>query len=550
MRLVHRRCAWIAVLSALWVVSASVLPALAAPLAGPPVASPMGRRVYLASFDSSLSGWSPVTRQTGNNIFNACEGGTCFVRLETGNSATEYPVLHNGSLPWPSAATDIEVRWRFRSYDANIRAGYGVSMWFTNGFTTIADFGVAGGAGAHFWAQVDSQPTYNPGWDAGWHMARSVRKSGQWYVYLDGVAVVPQGYTYTPTPTWAAFGDPTTQPWAGKWLTLDIDYFEIWQNDPPGASISGPTTLVLGNGAGTYTITGSDADANLSYLRAYRSPTATQSWLQLNPTVSCSGSSCTGTVSWDPQATGDGPGQYYLAVNAWDREDLKCTGNAPGGTRDLWGNPISGWADCGASDVLVVNVVNPTPTPTRTPTSTPTRTPTATNTPTATSTSTRTPTPTNTATSTPTRTPTPTVTPTSTPTATFTPTRTPTATATNTPTRTPTASRTPTPTTPRPDEYPNGHPGAGFDGGRLSLPAVVRPADADATRHLGLRSARLSGRPRHRHRRPGSGRPEPHLQDVHRQWKGLHPECSDSRRSGFRHFPARHVAGAGKRLEQ
>jgi hypothetical protein len=426
------------------------LPVSAAPLAGAPVTSPMGRRVYLATFDSDLNGWSPLTRQAGNNIFNACESGTCFVRLETGNSATMYPVLHNGSLPWPAAATDLEVRWRFRSYDANIRSGYGVSMWFTSGMTTIAGFGVTGGSGAHYWAQVDSQATYTPGWNNGWHMARAVRKSGQWYVYLDGVAAPSQGYTYTPNPTWAAFGDPTSQPWAGKWLTLDIDYFEIWENDPPGASISGPTTLVLGNGAGTYTITGSDSDANLSYLRAYRSPTATQSWLQLNPTVSCSGSSCSGSVSWNPQATGDGPGQYYLVVNAWDQEDLKCTGNAPGGTRDLWGNPVTGWADCGASDVLVVNVVNPTPTPTRTPTATATRTPTATSTPTRTPTYTPSPTATATRTATPTNTATSTYTPsptaTNTPAPTNTPTRTPTATSapTYTPSPSPTATRTAT----------------------------------------------------------------------------------------------------------
>lgn len=441
MRTLQRIIQLLAVAAGVWLGSAShALPVSAAPLASAPVASPMGRRVYLAGFDGSLNGWTSVTRQAGNNIFNACEGSTCFVRLETGNSATMYPVLHNGSLPWPAAGTDIEVRWRFRSYDANIRSGYGVSMWFTSGSTTVAGFGVTGGSGAHYWAQVDSQPTYIPAWNNGWHMARAVRKSGQWYVYLDGVAAPSQGYTYTPNPTWAAFGDPTSQPWAGKWLTLDVDYFEIWENDPPGASISGPTTLVLGNGAGTYTITGSDPDANLSFLRAYRSPTGVQSWVQLSPTVSCSGSSCSGSVTWDPRATGDGPGQYYLVVNGWDQEDLKCTGNAPGGTRDLWGNAISGWADCGASDVLVVNVVNPTSTPTYTPTATPTRTPT--NTPTRTATPTYTPSPT--ATNTPTRTPTYTPTSSPSPTATRTPTPTQTPMPTNTPTAT--ATRTPSPT--------------------------------------------------------------------------------------------------------
>jgi hypothetical protein len=100
--------------------------------------------------------------------------------------------------------------------------------------------------------------------------------------------------------------------------------------------------------------------------------------------------------------------------------------------------------------IIFINVIPPTPTPTRTPTSTapPTRTPTPTTPPTRTPTptATRTPTPTATYTWVPTRTPTPTATPTrtSTPTATYTwvPTRTPTPTAT--PTRPPTDTATPT----------------------------------------------------------------------------------------------------------
>lgn len=208
---------------------------------------------------------------------------------------------------------------------------------------------------------------------------------------------------------------------------------------PPSGTISGLTTVVFGT-TPTYHTTGAATDGRLTFIEAYSARVDTPNiWTRFGSSICPGGAVCASIASdfvWSPPATG----QYYLIVNASEGANAPwCSGNL-NGTRDLWGNPLtlSGLYDCGSSDWLIVNVVNPTatPSPTVTPSATPTAT--ATNTPSATRTNTFTPTWTPTATRTNTLT--------NTPTATFTPTPTRTSLPTSTRTWTPTATNTPTPT--------------------------------------------------------------------------------------------------------
>ena len=113
----------------------------------------------------------------------------------------------------------------------------------------------------------------------------------------------------------------------------------------------GATSLLPGT---TYYHAGivADTDSNLSNLKGFVSLTAAASWTQLGTTTTCSGSSCSGTKSWTPSATGT----YYIVVNAPDATSLWCSVNYNSGN-DLWGAPLgAGWYDCAAGDKLTVTV--------------------------------------------------------------------------------------------------------------------------------------------------------------------------------------------------
>ena len=235
--------------------------------------------------------------------------------------------------------------------------------------------------------------------------------------------ISPCGVTPTPTntqtPTQTQTSTPSPTPALGSWIMIntsgDVDISGMAFNTevtaaPPGFPSTPATTLTGNSELGTNTLTVKGVTTNLLY--------------QFITVIDSNGASQQQALSPIPFGANVNFPNVFIDVNT----------------------PIQ---------ILVQEILPPTPTPTETPTPTNTPTETPTNTPTQTQTQTPTTTPSETPTNTPSETPTntPSNTPTNTPTQTqtqtptTTPSETPTNTPSNTPTNTPTQTQTQTPTT-------------------------------------------------------------------------------------------------------
>jgi len=179
---------------------------------------PGGRRqVFRTDFNTAgnLEGWN-IMRQPANTSVQVTNG---YLQLSTLADSNEYPVVERTGIPWP--AGDMEIEWRFSSPDAGSRSGFGVNTWVTNGFTKIGSFGIYGSPVGYIWSEYDSAGPIRQGLDTGWHTALIIRHGGVYDFYLDGA--YKASWNYAAAPTWTAIGDPSTQSWAGLWLTMRLD---------------------------------------------------------------------------------------------------------------------------------------------------------------------------------------------------------------------------------------------------------------------------------------------------------------------------------------
>ena len=147
-------------------------------------------------------------------------------------------------------------------------------------------------------------------------------------------------------------------------------------NCPPTSSITGPSTIILGQ-TGSYTATARDRTGGVSIVSIHVSPystfSVTPSWTTIGNKTDCGGSTPCQliNVSWTPTTTGE----YYIVTTA----SKACTGN-----RNPWCNFYLGTINCspnyscGSSGYIHVIVNASALTPTRTPTPTPSPTPTPT----------------------------------------------------------------------------------------------------------------------------------------------------------------------------
>lgn len=115
---------------------------------------------------------------------------------------------------------------------------------------------------------------------------------------------------------------------------------------PPGSpvcSVSGPTNLAFGGGAGSYTFRGDDGDSNLNSVEGWWSPESVENWTNIFDHNFSNRASYTTTQSWACPGVGD----YYVVCNAYDSSGRQCSGN-----------PFQlppGWDGCGVNSALMVN---------------------------------------------------------------------------------------------------------------------------------------------------------------------------------------------------
>lgn len=134
----------------------------------------------------------------------------------------------------------------------------------------------------------------------------------------------------------------------------------------PTAILQGPVSVTKGSTV-VYAPTGTAGSGTLTSLKVYRSPKQIpNSWVELTP-LACVGVTCQ-SLTWDTST--EVIGDYYLVVNVANSLGQQCSGNAPGGTKDLWGNTLTSWSDCGSGSRLSVNL-GTTTIVTTTPTSSP-----------------------------------------------------------------------------------------------------------------------------------------------------------------------------------
>jgi hypothetical protein len=471
----------------------------------PLLQGPGGRRqVFRTDFNvaGNFEGWN-IMRQPANTSVLVTNG---YLQLSTLADTNEYPVVERAGIPWP--AGDMEIEWRFSSPDAAGRAGFGVNTWVTNGFTKIGSYGIYGSPAGYLWSEYDSAGVIPQGLDADWHTALIIRHGGVYDFYLDGA--YRASWAYGAAPTWTAIGDPTTQTWAGLWLTMRLDYYAVFDYPPTPTPTATATATTTKTNTPTATPTATATRPPTSTPSATPAPTATPT---RTATATATRTATPATPTATPTATvrpviltlqatyrylqwygpvtqvltgrysGPAPvGGRTIAITCETPEgDLQVTTvrTAWDGSFTLLAGPwdpyfgttvLSTWR-AQARDVssgvysnpviwdvidAPINTATPTPTATLTTTPsatvTPSRTPTVTPIATATASATATPTPSPraTATATPTWTPTHTLTPSATATASPTRTPTPTLTPSCTPTATTTATptRTPTPTPP------------------------------------------------------------------------------------------------------
>ena len=164
-------------------------------------------------------------RQPGNTSVQVTNG---YLQLSTFGDTAQYPVVERTGIPWP--AGDMAIEWRFSSPDAAGRSGFGVNTWVTNGFTKIGSYGIYGSPAGYIWSEYDSAGSLRQGLDTAWHTALIIRHGGVYDFYLDGA--YKASWAYANAPTWTAIGDPSTQAWAGLWLTMRLDYYAVYDYPP------------------------------------------------------------------------------------------------------------------------------------------------------------------------------------------------------------------------------------------------------------------------------------------------------------------------------
>ena len=517
----------------------------AAPRPAPLAQGPGGRRqVFRSDFNTpgNLEGWN-IMRQPGNTSVQVTNG---YLQLSTFGDTAQYPVVERTGIPWPTG--DMAIEWRFSSPDAAGRSGFGVNTWVTNGFTKIGSYGIYGSPAGYIWSEYDSAGSLRQGLDTAWHTALIIRRGGVYDFYLDGA--YKASWAYANAPTWTAIGDPSTQAWAGLWLTMRLDYYAVYDYPPtptPTATASATRTATATPTA-TQTYTPSPTPTRTPTPTATASPTPAAGqiigyvFLDSNGDGWRQGSETAGLAGVSVHAR-QGSATYAVqsGANGW----YQLSGLPPGSYTVTEDQPV-GYVST-SPDVVAVGVpeglavivnfgeqawtATPTASATATPSPTATRTPTPTPTVTASATATGTATPSATATATRTPTSTPTATPTRTPTTTASATAT--GTATSTPTWTPTPSATPIPVT---------HGTAGD----LPLPAVVRADDPSVDRPLHRpHAAGRAHRDGHLPRALGRLRRRQH--DNGSRW-AIQSDGA-ARLPGLRHNGDRHLArpGAGRR---
>lgn len=115
---------------------------------------------------------------------------------------------------------------------------------------------------------------------------------------------------------------------------------------PPTGTVSGPTTLGVGQ-TGTYTVTASDPDSDLSRVEFYAETGPGSGNFGFIDYDTCGGGSCSIAKPFSTNTAGT----YWLTMNAYDQAGYRCTGNP-------YSIP-SDYNDCGGSSRMQVTVVGP-----------------------------------------------------------------------------------------------------------------------------------------------------------------------------------------------
>jgi hypothetical protein len=419
----------------------------AAPRPAPLAQGPGGRRqVFRSDFNTpgNLEGWN-IMRQPGNTSVQVTNG---YLQLSTFGDTAQYPVVERTGIPWPTG--DMAIEWRFSSPDAAGRSGFGVNTWVTNGFTKIGSYGIYGSPAGYIWSEYDSAGSLRQGLDTAWHTALIIRRGGVYDFYLDGV--YKASWAYANAPTWTAIGDPSTQAWAGLWLTMRLDYYAVYDYPPTPTPTGTPTRTPTATPSLTPSATATPTwtPSATATPTASATPTATASptpapgqvigyvfldsngdgWRQGTETAGLAGVSIharQGSATYSVQSGANG----WYQISGLPPGSYTVTEDQPVGYVSTSPDTVAVGVPEGLA--VIVNFGEQARTATPTPTVTASATATGTPSPSATATATRTPTST------------PTATPTRTPTATAS--ATVTGTATSTPTWTPTPSATPIPVT-------------------------------------------------------------------------------------------------------
>jgi len=128
-------------------------------------------------------------------------------------------------------------------------------------------------------------------------------------------------------------------------------YVDLWWHYtpslPPSCSVSGSTNVIVGDDV-SYCVDPSDAPLGAEI---WKSPQTSQSWTNVRPKTV--GYGCN-TTSFNQVGT------YYVVCNAYGLVGSQCSGNpwCPWSPVALPEASCSGWVDCTANDVLVVNVIS------------------------------------------------------------------------------------------------------------------------------------------------------------------------------------------------
>ena len=255
----------------------------------PLLQGPGGRRqVFRSDFNTpgNLEGWN-IMRQPANTSVQVTNG---YLQLSTFGDTAQYPVVERTGIPWPTG--DMAIEWRFSSPDAAGRSGFGVNTWVTNGFTKIGSYGIYGSPAGYIWSEYDSAGAIAQGLDTAWHTALIIRHGGVYDFYLDGA--YKASWAYANAPTWTAIGDPSTQAWAGLWLTMRLDYYAVYDYPPT------PTPTATATATRTATAT---PTATQTYTP---SPTPTRTPRPRPPAPHRRRARSSATSSWTATATAGG----------------------------------------------------------------------------------------------------------------------------------------------------------------------------------------------------------------------------------------------------